>query len=444
MSGIAEILLCNGFRVSGSDMSSGPICDRLQSLGATIFTGHSTEHLPSEASLVVYSSAVPLSNPEVMAAKSRGIPVVKRAEVLAELMRLKFGVGVAGSHGKTTTTTIVGWILNHAELDPTIIVGGQVQSFGSGGRAGKSSFLVAEADESDRSFLLLKPTIAVVTNVDREHLSAYRDEGDLRESFEQFVRSVPFYGLAVLCIDDPFLEDLAKRYERRKVTYGFSEAADVRGEVHGVTSKGVEFSVFVKGQKLFTSLLPMAGRHFAKNALAAVAVALEFGIASEKIAEALTSCPGVARRLECIGECDGALIYSDYGHHPVEIAATLSALDESYRQAGRRLRVVFQPHRYSRTVECFDQFLTAFVQCDELIVTEIYSAGESPIAEVSGELLASAIQGGCASYASTLEDAGKKLIETFSPEDVILFLGAGSIGKYSHQFFDSLKSSSSY
>jgi UDP-N-acetylmuramate--alanine ligase len=305
MSGIAEILLTSGFKVSGSDVKASEVSRRLESLGAQVFIGHDAANIPATASLVVYSSAITASNPEIREAKRRKLPVVRRAEVLAELMRLKFGVGVAGSHGKTTTTSMCGAILDAAHLDPTVIIGGQVKSFGTGGRLGKGSFLVAETDESDRSFLLLKPTVAIVTNIDDEHMNAYRSRKDLEESFNRFVQSVPFYGLAILCVDDPVVRRISEECKRRVLTYGFSPDAELRAESIEGAESGMSFSAILRGEPLGRFVLPMWGRHLVQNCLAAIAVGLEFGVPVEVIQSALAKFGGVKRRLEVIGEVRG-------------------------------------------------------------------------------------------------------------------------------------------
>lgn len=428
MSGIAEILLNNGYAVSGSDISIGASCARLQGLGVEVFQGHAAAHVPMGASLVVYSSAVSLDNPELEEARRRRIPVVKRAEVLAELMRLKFGIAVAGAHGKTSTTSLIGWIFEHAGLDPTVVIGGQVKQRNSGGRKGDGDVLIAEADESDRSFLLLKPAVALVTNIDREHMDAYESEKDLQAAFEQFISSVPFYGLAVICIDDPYLQSLSVDFPRRLVTYGFSEAAHVRGVVQSVSTDGTILDIFVDGNCYSSVRLPMMGRHFAQNALGAVAVALEFGLQEEQIRGGLESFPGVERRLEHLGVVNGALCFSDYGHHPVEIQETLRALREGFCDSGRSIRVIFQPHRYSRTEQSYAEFCECFVDCDELWVTDIYAAGEAPRPAITGHQLASDVKHGNVHFVCDLNEGLEGLFNTFSDKDVVLFLGAGSIG----------------
>jgi UDP-N-acetylmuramate--alanine ligase len=434
MSGLAEILLNLGFKVSGSDQKLSSTTERLRALGAEVHAGHAAEHVPAEATLLVYSSAIEPTNPEVIEATRRGLPIVRRAEVLAELMRLKYGVGVAGSHGKTTTTSMTAAILERGGLDPTVVIGGQVKAMGSGGKLGRSDYLVAETDESDRSFLLLRPTVAVVTNIDAEHLSAYASLTELEESFHQFVRSVPFYGLAVLCADDPRVRDLAERYRGRKVTYGVSPDAQIRAVDIVPHRAGTSFVVERDGVGLCRVQLPMLGRHIVVNSLAAIAVALEFGIAPSVIAAALGDFSGVKRRLENLGEFQGVTVINDYGHHPTEVKATIQALRAGWGKELGRLHVVFQPHRYTRTRDCFALFLDAFTDADNLTVTDIYGASESPLEGISGETLASAISKPGARYIGALEEAGATVRGEVLPGDVVLFLGAGSIGAYAERF----------
>lgn len=439
MSGLAEILLRLGYRVSGSDQKLGPQTERLRSLGAQIFAGHAAAHLPESASLLVYSSAIDPANPELIAAGERGLPVVRRAEVLAELMRLKYGVGVAGSHGKTTTTSMTAAILERGGLDPTVVIGGQVKAIGSGGKLGRGDYLVAETDESDRSFLLLRPTIAVVTNIDAEHLSAYASLTELEESFHQFVRSVPFYGLAVLCIDDPRVRDLAERYRGRKMTYGVSPDAQLRAVDIVPHRAGTAFRVLRNGVDVCCIELPMLGRHIVVNSLAAIAVALEFGVPPTVIAAALGDFSGVKRRLENLGEFDGVTVINDYGHHPTEVKATIQAVRAGWGRELRRLHVVFQPHRYTRTRDCFVMFLDSFGDADNLIISSIYGASEAPIEGVSGEALAAAISHPAVRYVAELETIGDELRRELAPGDVIIFLGAGSIGAYAERFAAELR-----
>lgn len=428
MSGIAEILIHHGFQVSGSDQKSNQACHRLIQLGADIKIGHVKENLPKGASLLVYSSAVSMENPELQEARARGIPVVRRAEVLAELMRLKFGIAVAGSHGKTSTTSMIAAVLEQGKFDPTVIIGGQVKTHGSGGKLGKGDFLVAESDESDRSFLLLKPTLAVVTNIDNEHINAYQSLSELEHSFEAFVNAVPFYGLAVLCVDDARVKDLASRYKGRKVTYGVSPEANIQAHNISADKQSMSFDVFQGGQFLFNVNLPMPGRHMVVNSLAAIAIGLELNIPKEIIAGALASFGGVKRRLEIIGESNGITVINDYGHHPAEIRATLAALRNGWASKMNQLHVIFQPHRYSRTRDCFVDFIEAFRDCDNLVISEIYSAGEPSISGITGELLCEAISHPSKQYVEKLDDIVPGLVKKLTKGDLVVCLGAGSVG----------------
>lgn len=427
MSGLAEVLLNLGFRISGSDLKDSAICQRLARLGAKITFGHFADNIPEACSLVVRSSAVRMDNPEVLTANERALPIVPRAEVLAELMRLKYGVAVAGSHGKTTTTSMIGEVLEKGGLDPTLIIGGQVQATGSGGRLGRGEFLVAETDESDRSFLLLKPTVAVVTNIDSEHLEAYGSFQELEECFEQFICAVPFYGLAVLCVDDPNVRKLSARYHRRKTTYGLCADADIQARNLIFKRTSTSFELTRLNGELGLVELPMLGRHMVANCLAAIAVGLEFGVPLEKITQALSAFSGVKRRLEVVAQVDGITLMNDYGHHPTEIKATLAAIRANYTEIGK-LRVIFQPHRYSRTRDCFSEFVTAFQNCDELVVTEIYGAGENPIEGIDGQSLFEAIDHPAKRYITQLEEIPSYINSTHGINDVVLCLGAGSIG----------------
>ncbi len=428
MSGLAEILLASGFQVSGSDIKKSDICTRLEQLGAVIHIGHAASNVPPTASLVVYSSAVVMTNPEVREAKRRKLPVVRRAEVLAELMRLKFGVGVAGSHGKTTTTSMTATILDAGALDPTVVIGGQVKTLGTGGRLGQGEYLVAETDESDRSFLLLKPTVAIVTNIDDEHMNAYRSRRDLEESFRRFVDSVPFYGLAILCIDDPVLRQIAKQTTRRVLTYGFASDADLTAVDVVPQRTGMQFSVVYRGAHLGRFTLPMFGRHLVQNCLGAIAVGLEFGISVDVIKTALAGFQGVKRRLEVIGTVNGVTVMNDYGHHPTEIKATLRAIRECFGSSMNRLVVVFQPHRYTRTQLCWEELRQSFAEADHLIMTEIYAASEEPIVGVSGEALLSNTAHSSRQFCASLDDVPALLKNGVQAGDLVLCLGAGPIG----------------
>lgn len=447
MSGIAEILLSLGFKVSGSDISNSAVCKRLESLGAAVSIGQRASNIPEDVSLLVYSSAVRQDNPELQEARNREIPVVRRAEVLAELMRLKFGVGVAGSHGKTTTTSMIAAVLEAGGLDPTVIIGGQLHSLGSGGRLGRGDYLVAETDESDKSFLLLKPTLAVVTNIDSEHLSAYSSFSELEDSFEQFVNSVPFYGLSVLCVDDPRVRALSERYRRRKLTYGISPDAQLRGtafvsRIESATGKfSTRFDVSKDGTFLASMELSMLGLHIAVNSLAAIGIGLEFGIPIDVIKAALKNFSGVKRRLEVLGKVKGVTVVSDYGHHPTEIKATIHAIRSGWCEELKTLRVVFQPHRFTRTRECFDEFLDAFGECDSLVITDIYSAGEDALEGVTSQSLLAAMRHPDGRIIAPVEEALSTVLKESVEGDVVLFLGAGSIGTFAERAFDNFSKS---
>ena len=439
MSGLAEVLITLGFKLSGSDLQHNEPCKRLQRLGATIFDGHRAENLPENASLLVYSSAVSISNPELEEARRRGIPVIRRAEVLAELMRLKYGVGVAGSHGKTTTTSMIAHILEVGGLDPTVIIGGQLKSMeGSGARLGKSTYLVAETDESDKSFLLLKPTVAVVTNIDAEHLEAYASMAELEESFGKFVEAVPFYGLAVFCIDDPRVRALAVRYSKRKVSYGLSPDAQFRAHSVEFHRKSTTFEVFEREVFIARVELPLLGVHMVSNALAAFAVGLEFGVSRESIVAALGSFGGVKRRIEVLGEARGVTVINDYAHHPTEIRATLRAVRAALGSSTGTLHVIFQPHRFSRTRSCFVEFLNAFGDCDNLILSEIYSAGEAPIDGVNGRALFEAVVHPSKRFAESFDGLLFSFVPELTSGDTVICMGAGTIGSFAERVLKSL------
>jgi len=442
MSGLAEILLTSGFQVSGSDVRTSDICARLESLGAKIYIDHAASNVPASASLVVYSSAVLMTNPEVREAKRRKLPIVRRAEVLAELMRLKFGVGVAGSHGKTTTTSMTATILDAGGLDPTVVIGGQVKTLGTGGRLGQGEYLVAETDESDRSFLLMKPTVAIVTNIDDEHMNAYRSRKDLEDSFRKFVDSVPFYGLAILCVDDPVVRQIAKECKRRVLTYGFSPDAEVSAVDIKPSRAGMEFGVVYRGAHLGTFQLPMFGRHLVQNCLAAIGVGLEFGLSIETIRTALASFGGVKRRLEVIGTANSVTVMNDYGHHPTEIRATLRAIRECFAESMNRLVVVFQPHRYTRTQMCWGEYLSAFTEADHVVMTEVYAASEEPIVGVSGEALTAELHHSSKEFCADIERVVEVLPGKLQPRDLVLCLGAGSVGSLPEKLVSALTGSS--
>ncbi len=427
MSGIAEVLLNLGYRVSGSDLRLSPVTERLAARGARVAEGHAAGQV-GEAHVVVTSTAVRDDNPEVLEARRRGIPVIPRAEMLAELMRLKYGVAVAGAHGKTTTTSMVALVLDRGGLDPTVVVGGRLGVLGSGARLGKGDFMVAEADESDRSFLKLTPTIAVVTNIDREHLDAYRDLADIQDAFVGFLNKVPFYGACVLCLDDAPVQDVLPRLERRVVSYGLSPQARVGARELDLGPCGSVYTAVADDRALGKITLAVPGAHNVANSLAAVAVGLDLGIGFEAIRAGLESFTGVDRRFQVRGEAGGVLVIDDYGHHPTEIRATLEALRR--RAGARRTVVLFQPHRFTRTRALWDEFCKAFHQADLLLLTDIYPASEEPIPGINASGLARAIaEHGHrqVEWAGDLRAAVERLVQEVREGDVVLTLGAGSV-----------------
>src|SRR5919109_692035 len=439
MSGIAEVLLNLGYMVSGSDLYESDATRRLRSLGAQVFVGHEEGNLSAHPSVVVISTAVKYSNPDLLEARRRQIPVLPRAEMLAELMRMKYGVAVAGSHGKTTTTSLIAAVLSAAGLDPTMVIGGCVHMLGTNAKMGQGEFLVAEADESDSSFLLLSPTIAVVTNIDREHMDFHQTMERLNESFLTFINKIPFYGLAVLCLDNAQVRALLPKVRKRFATYGLSSDADFSAQDLQLKPAGVEFAVLHHGQPLGHLRLHLPGRHSATNALAAVTIGYELEIPFSLIAEALDGFTGIHRRFEIKGEPQGILVIDDYGHHPAEIEATIEAIRDSWK---RSLTVIFQPHRFSRTRDLFEEFLTAFEGVDRLVLTDIYAAGEDPIPGVTSEALYRALKRKghmevelIADKNQIVEQVAKKL----NPGDVVLTLGAGDIYKVGEALVEALK-----
>lgn len=429
MSGMAELLLNLGYTVSGSDIRSSEITRRLAALGGDVFEGHKPEHIEG-ADVVVLSSAIPSTNPECMRAKKEMIPVIPRGEMLAELMRLKYGIAVAGAHGKTTTTWIISYVVQQGGLDPTMVIGGKLASLGSNARLGQGEFIVAEADESDGSFLRLSPTIAVVTNVDAEHLDFYEDVDTIKRVFLDFINKIPFYGLAVLCLDNTGIQEIIPHIEKRFVTYGLSSQADVHArdvEFQGLTS---QFHLVYQGNALGPVRLNLPGMHNVYNAMASIAVGLELGIPFEKITAALRRIEGVQRRMEVKGIRNDVTVVDDYGHHPTEIKMTLEAVHGAW--PGQRLVVVFQPHRYSRTSALFEEFTRAFYQADELVVLPIYAAGEEPVEDVSGESLYEGIHRHGhrhVTYHDGQNSAVTYLKENVRAGDVVLTLGAGDVWK---------------
>jgi len=427
MSGIAEVLLNLGYVVSGSDQKRSPVTERLAGQGAHIFEGHAAAHVEG-AHVVVISTAVRPTNPEVVEARRLGIPVIPRAEMLAELMRLKYGVAVAGSHGKTTTTSMVAMILDKGGLDPTVVVGGRLGVLGSGARLGRGDFMVAEADESDRSFLKLSPTIAIVTNIDREHLDTYKDLADVQEAFLGFLNKVPFYGAGVVCLDDGPVQDILPRVERRVVTYGLSPQAQVSARDVRLKPSGSTYVLSANGETLGEIDVAVPGAHNVLNSLAAVAVGLELAVSFESIRQGLAAFTGVDRRFQIRGDAGGVLVVDDYGHHPTEIRATLETLRG--RAGSRRTVVLFQPHRYTRTQHLWDEFCRAFHLADLLLLVDIYPAGEEAVAGITSQALAEAIaRRGHRQvlYVGDLKAAAERLAREVKEGDVVLTLGAGSV-----------------
>jgi UDP-N-acetylmuramate--alanine ligase len=439
MSGIAEILLTMGYSVSGSDLRRSAVTDRLSALGAVIYEGHTAENAAA-TDVVVTSSAVSATNPEVLEARARKIPVIQRAEMLAELMRLKYGIAVAGMHGKTTTTSMIAAVLGagggEGNLDPTVVVGGRVDALGSNARLGKSQYLVAEADESDRSFLKLSPVLAVVTNLDREHMDCYRDMADIESAFVEFMDRVPFYGATTACVDNVLLRNVLERVRRRVYTYGESANADFRlqlldkNHAAGRVEQGHwQFEVNYRGLVLGPFALHVPGRHNVLNATAAVAIGVQLGVAPDAIAAGLASFRGVDRRFQVKGKVRGVTVVDDYGHHPTEILATLRAA----RDAGySKVHVLFQPHRYTRTRDLQPEFARAFADADTMQVLDIYAASEDPIAGVDARSLVDAIRrtgtvAGEVEYAPSMADAVEALSQSAQDGDVILTLGAGNV-----------------
>jgi len=426
MSGIAEVLLNLGYQVSGSDLKPSETTRRLAGLGGRIETGHDASHV-RDADVVVVSAAVRRDNPEVAEARSRKIPVIPRAEMLAELMRLKQGVAIAGSHGKTTTTSIAAHLLAHAGLDPTAVVGGKVNAFGSNAKLGKGDWIVVEADESDGSFLHYAPTLVVVTNIDPEHLDHWKTEEALKRGFVDFVNKVPFYGRAVLCIDHPGVQSILPHVDKRFVTYGEAPQADYRATRIEVLGPRVAFEATRRGEPLGRFEIQMVGRHNALNALAVVALADEMGIPIAVVREGLASFQGVQRRFTVRGEAGGVTVVDDYGHHPAEVRATLRGAREAF---GRRVVCLFQPHRYTRTRDLFDEFTTSFNDADVLLLTEVYAASEDPIPGVSGAALADAVRAcGHRDVTFVAERAALARVarQRVRPGDIVLTLGAGDV-----------------
>lgn len=437
MGGIAEVLANEGYQISGSDRQHNMMTDRLAGLGVELFFEHRAENIEG-ASVVVVSTAIHAGNPEVQAARELRIPVVRRAEMLAELMRYRHGVAVAGTHGKTTTTSLIASIYAQAQRDPTFVIGGLLNSAGTNARLGNSRYLIAEADESDASFLHLQPMMAVVTNIEHDHMDTYAgDFNRLKETFIKFLHNLPFYGVAVVCGDDPVVSSLMSDIGRQVITYGFSEHVDVRISDFRQERDRCRFSVTRRGQSPLEIELAMPGRHNALNATAAIAIASEDGIADEFIVQALNRFQGIGRRFQQYGEFDTgngrALLLDDYGHHPTEVAATIAAARQAWPD--RRLVMAYQPHRYTRTRDLYEDFLSVLTQVDQLLLLEVYSAGEDPIPGVDSRALCRSLRqrGMDPIYVKSPEDLPRQLAEILTDQDLVVTQGAGNIGALARQ-----------
>ncbi len=435
MSGIAEVLLNLGYRVSGSDVKRTAITDRLENLGGIICEGHNAANIAG-ANVLVTSTAVRADNPEVIEALRRQIPVIPRAEMLAELMRLKYGIAIAGSHGKTTTTSMTAFVLTQGGLDPTVVVGGRLNAWGSNAKLGKGDFILVEADESDKSFLKLSPTIAVVTNIDREHLDFYKDLEDIQAHFVQFVNKVPFYGAVIICLDDPHEQTIIPQITRRMITYGMTAQADISASQIEVMHDrfGSAFNVKYRGQDLGRVELNVPGMHNISNAMAAIAVGLDLELSFEIIASALETFRGAERRFQVKGtRAENILVVDDYGHHPTEIRATLAAAKSSRR----RLVTLFQPHRYTRTATLREDFARSFYDADVVLLTDIYAASEEPIEGITAQALAEDIERfghRNVRYIGSVEQGAQAIADVVQPNDLVLTLGAGSVWKAGEEF----------
>ena len=440
MSSIAEVLLNRGYDVTGSDLETSDVTERLEDHGATIYEGHAAEQV-GEADVVVYSSAIdPDENPETREAERRRISLIPRAEMLGELIRMKYGVGIAGTHGKTTTTSMAGLVVTEGGFDPTVIVGGKVTAFGSNAITGEGDVIVIEADEYDRTFLRLTPSVAVITSIEEDHLDIYDDLADIQQAFTEYANSVPFFGAAILCLDDPNVQAIVGDIERRVTTYGTTRQAEVRAD--NIRRDGLEttFDVLRRDEHLGTITLQVPGLHNVRNALAAVAVGLELEVSFEQIRAGLSGFTGVRRRFEHIGEGSGVVVLDDYAHHPTEIRATLDAASQGFPD--RRIVAVFQPHLYSRTRDFLDDFARSFFNTDRLVLTDIYGSREEPIEGIDGRRLADrAEQFGHRDvhFVPDKTDLPGRLDDLTAPGDVVLMLGAGDIWRYSRSFVERLQ-----
>ncbi len=435
MSGIAEILLQEGFSITGSDKAASDNTERLEELGAKVFIGHRKENLAEDVDALVYSSAVMTDNPEVIEAHRRKIPVIRRAEMLAEVMRLKYGIGIAGTHGKTTTTSMVSLVLMEGGVDPTVIVGGRLHGLsGSNARLGKGDYIVVEADEFDRSFLSITPTIAVLTTLEVDHLDCYRDLEDIKGAFVQFAAKVPFYGFVVLCLDEPALQEIIPKIKKKIITYGLNAQADLRAIDLRHRENTSTFLVLKEGRELGEVTLQIPGKHNVQNALAAIAVGLELNIPFDKVRTGIEKFTGVFRRWEVKAEMDGVTVIDDYAHHPTEIRASLAGAKAGWR---RRVVCVFQPHLYSRTRDFYEEFGRSFFDADVLVLTDVYPAREEPIQGVSGDLIAQAAKDfghRQVHYVQNKAEIPAFLKRIMQPGDIIITMGAGDIWKYGEQF----------
>jgi len=440
MSGLAEILVDQGFTVTGSDRSASDNTERLEGLGIHVAIGHDAKNVEKDVDVLVYSSAIPPENPEVVVARQRNIPVIRRAEMLAEVMRLKYGIGIAGTHGKTTTTSMVSLILMEGGVDPTVIVGGRLHGLaGSNARMGKGDFIVVEADEYDRSFLSITPTIAVLTTLETDHLDCYRDLEDIKSAFIQFAAKVPFYGFVVLCLDEPALQDIMPKIKKKIITYGLNGQADLQAVDIVHRQNRTRFTVLRNGAELGEIELQIPGKHNVQNALAAIAVGLSLDVPFAKVKTGIEKFTGVFRRWEVKAELQGITVVDDYAHHPTEIKATLAGVKAGWR---RRVICVFQPHLYSRTRDFYDEFGRSFFNADVLVVTDVYPAREEPIQGVSGELIANAAKvfgHKQVHYVPDKTSVPSFLMSIKQEGDIVITMGAGDIWKFGEQFIAAMK-----
>jgi UDP-N-acetylmuramate--alanine ligase len=440
MSGIAEILMDQGFSVTGSDRAGSDNTERLAALGARIYIGHKGTNVEPDVDALVYSSAIPLDNPEIVVANQRKIPVIRRAEMLAEVMRLKYGIGIAGTHGKTTTTSMVSLVLMEGGVDPTVIVGGRLHGLaGSNARMGKGEFIVVEADEFDRSFLSITPTIAVLTTLETDHLDCYRDLEDIKSAFIQFAGKVPFYGFIVLCLDEPALQDIMPKLKKKIITYGLNGQADLQAVDLVHKENRTRFVVLQNGKELGEVELQIPGKHNVQNALAAIAVGLELNVPFDKVKAGIEKFTGVFRRWEIKAEIGGITVVDDYAHHPTEIKATLAGVKAGWR---RRVICVFQPHLYSRTRDFYDEFGRSFFNADVLVLTDVYPAREEPIQGVTGELIVNAakeVGHKRVEYVPDKTQIPDFLMKIKQPGDIIITMGAGDIWRFGEEFIAKLK-----